>query len=133
MVEEKDENASARRDNEETVAGTAASLLTFENAGLPLMVVLPTGEVAMANRATRNLLGYDFNDMVGSTLFELFGTRPIDWRRRLDDGPAISAERRTRVPRKDGVEIDVWASSLLVTDTAGTVRYVLVKGVPDPH
>jgi PAS domain S-box-containing protein len=133
VVNENDEDAAVRREDEETAAETAESLLAFENAALPLMVVLPTGRVAMANRATRALLGYRFDDMVGSTLFELFGTAPSEWRERVDTGPPVTSEHRTSMPRRDGVEIDVWASSLLVTDGTGTVRYVLVKAVPDPR
>jgi hypothetical protein len=45
----------------------------------------------------------------------------------------VTFEHRERVRRRDGVEIDVWASSLLVTDGTGTVRYVLVKAVPGPR
>jgi len=133
VVDEKDERAAVRREDEEAVADTAESLLAFENAALPLAVILPTGRVAMANRATRTLLGYDFSEMVGRTLFELFNVDPRAWERRLASGETVTPEHRERVSRKDGVEIDVRASSLLVTESSGTLRYVIVKAVPDPR
>ena len=131
MVNEKDEGV-VRRQDEETVAETAESLLAFENAAQPLAVILANGTVAMANRATRTLLGYDFGELVGRSLFELFGVDPMAWEKRLASGEIVTAEHRTHVTRKDGVVIDVRASSLLVTDSSGTIRYVISKAVPDP-
>jgi PAS domain S-box-containing protein len=133
VVNEKEEGAAVRRQEEETVTGTAESLLAFENAALPLAVILPTGRVAMANRATRTMLGYDFSELVGRTLFDLFGVDPAAWKQRLASDELVSPEHRERVTRKDGVEIEVRASTLLVTDDSGTLRYVIAKAVPDPR
>jgi PAS domain S-box-containing protein len=133
VVNEKEEGDAVRRQEEETVTGTAESLLAFENAALPLAVILPTGRVAMANRATRAMLGYDFSELVGRTLFEVFGVDPEAWNQRLASNELVTPEHRERVTRKDGVEIEVRASTLLVTDASGTLRYVIAKAVPDPR
>jgi PAS domain S-box-containing protein len=134
VVTERDDKEVVRRQYEETVAATAESLLAFENAALPLAVILPAGHIAMANRAARSLLGYDFDELVGTAVEDLVlpEDRSSTWRQRVDGGEAVTAEERVRLLRKDGVHVSVMGSSLLVTDSEGAVRYVIAKAVPDP-
>jgi PAS domain S-box-containing protein len=134
VVTEKDDKDLVRRQNEETVAGTAESLLAFENAALPLAVILPAGRIAMANRAARSLLGYEFGEIVGMSIYDVVvsADRTNSWDERVDGGEPVTTEQRIRLRRKDGVEVAVMGSSLLVTDSEGAVRYVIAKAVLEP-
>jgi PAS domain S-box-containing protein len=134
VVTEKDDKDVVRRQNEETVAGTAESLLAFENAALPLAVILPAGRIAMANRAARSLLGYEFGEIVGMSIDDVVvaADRAHSWDERVDGGEPVTTEQRVRLRRKDGVEVAVMGSSLLVTDSEGAVRYVIAKAVLEP-
>jgi PAS domain S-box-containing protein len=126
-------NGDAGRDEpEETIADTAASLLMFENAALPLLVIAPNGQIVMANRALRALLGYEFSDLVGQPMSELAEPdgRPWSLEERLLGG-RVTPERRTRLRRGDGSKITVRGSSVLVTDSEGVVRYIVARSVPE--
>ena len=71
MVGEREHDDVERHQEEETVAETAESLLTFENAALPLSIISPAGVLIMANRAMRGLLGYQFSDLIGKSVFDV--------------------------------------------------------------
>jgi PAS domain S-box-containing protein len=124
-----------RHEEEQTVSGTAESLLTFENAALPLSVILPAGRIVMANRAMRALLGYEIDELEGKSVGEVVVgevEEPLElFRRRIEEGERVSAERRIRLRCKDGGEVVVRASSVLVPDSQGAVRYVVARAAPD--
>jgi PAS domain S-box-containing protein len=122
-----------RDKDEETIAITAESLLTFENAAVPLSVVCPAGRIIMANRAMRSLLGYEFSDLVGRSIYEIVLAEEDElaarWERRLQSAERVTPERRMRLRCGDGTEITVRASSVLVTDRLGAVRYIVARAV----
>jgi PAS domain S-box-containing protein len=119
-----------RHEYAETVAGAAASLLTFENAALPLLVILPTRRIAMANRAVRTLLGYGF-DLIGQHVFDVVegDRRTLDqvWEERMASREQVTPERRVELRRADGTRVTVRAASTLVTDASGAVRYIVAR------
>jgi PAS domain S-box-containing protein len=115
-------------------ADTAASLLTFENAPLPLGVFSPDGIVVMANRAMRDLLGYGFEGLVGRSVFDVVvGDRDEivrAWADRIGEGTRVTPEQSMRVHCADGSELRIRASSVLVPDARGTTRYIVARVVP---
>jgi PAS domain S-box-containing protein len=124
-------------DAAETVACTAESLLAFENAALPLAVCDPGGRIVMCNRALRALLGYGLDELLGKPVADVVGTdhdgKYKSWDERL--GPAadvVTPQRRVTLIRKDGSIVPVWASSVLVHDDDGQVRYLIARAVVDP-
>jgi PAS domain S-box-containing protein len=132
MVEER-EHDDVKRHQEETVAETAESLLTFENAALPLTIVSPEGDVIMANRAMRVLLGYEFGELLGKSVFDVIVSELSDftnaWAAHLRGDSSATPERAISVRRADGSELGVRVSSVLVRDRQGTARYVVARAV----
>jgi PAS domain S-box-containing protein len=118
----------------ETVAGTAASLLTFENAPLPLGVILPVGRILMANRAMRSLLDYPLGALAGLSLHDVVVADPDDlsraWEDRVKNGERVTPELRMHLRAANGSVIAVRAASVLVTDLNGAVRYVVGRATP---
>ncbi|MBV8387977.1 MAG: PAS domain-containing protein [Acidimicrobiia bacterium] len=122
----------------ETVALTAESLLAFENAALPLAVCNPGGRIVICNRALRTLLGYELDELLGMPIAEVVEVAPDalykTWDDRLDAGALdITPERPYTLWRKDGSAVNVRASSSLVHDNEGNVRYVIARAVVDPN
>jgi len=122
----------------QTVAETAESLLTFENAGLPLAVCDATGLIVMCNRALRSLLGYQLDELlgmpVGDVIAEDHDGKYKSWEARLEPAAdVVTPQRRVKLRCKDGAWIPVWASSSLVHDEDGNVRYVIARAVVDPQ
>jgi PAS domain S-box-containing protein len=118
-------------------AATAESLLAFENAALPLAVCDPGGRIVMCNRALRALLGYELGELlgrpVGDVVVDGHEGRYETWLDRLDPGAdRVTPERRFHLWCKDGSTVAVRASSVLVHDDDGAVRYVIARAVLDP-
>jgi PAS domain S-box-containing protein len=121
----------------QTVAETAESLLAFENAPLPLAVCNPDGRIVMCNRALRGLLGYELDELLGMPVGEVVAADHDglykSWRDRLDDdAERVTPERRFSLWRKDGSSVPVRASSSLVQDACGQLRYVIARAIVDP-
>jgi PAS domain S-box-containing protein len=135
LVGEREHDDVERHQEEETVAETAESLLTFENAALPLSVISPAGDLVMTNRAMRALLGYQFSDLIGKSVFDVVVADPSEltraWAAHIRGGARVTPERAIRLRRADGAELNVRVSSVLVTDSQGTVRYIVTRAVPD--
>ena len=118
-------------------AATAEGLLAFENAALPLAVCDPGGRIVMCNRALRTVLGYELDELLGRPVGDVVvdnheGTYKT-WVERLDPGAErVTPERRFHLWRKDGSTVAVRASSVLVHDGDGSVRYVIARAVVDP-
>ena len=120
----------------QTVATTAESLLAFENAALPLAVCDPGGRIVMCNRALRALLGYELHELLGMPVGDVVAADhdgPYKkWSDRLDeDAERVTPERRFSLWRKDGSSVPVRASSSVVHDRDGAVRYVIARAVVD--
>jgi PAS domain S-box-containing protein len=130
------EHAGGVDRHHETITGTAESLLTFENAALPLSVMCPEGKIVMANRAMRDLLRYEFTDLVGRSMYDVVAD-PDEfkdrWEERLRGVPRVTPEQPLRLRTGDGTEITVRASSTLVTDSQGEIRYIVARAVPEPR
>ncbi|MCU1460099.1 MAG: fold [Acidimicrobiales bacterium] len=131
MVEDARHHGDASRPDEETISDTAESLLTFENAAIPLAVICPVGRIVMANRALRAVLGYEFEEIVGMSIFELV-VLPVDdphraWQEWVSANDGVTPERRVRLVRKDRSHIAVRASSVVVADDQGAARYVVTR------
>jgi len=119
------------------VACTAEGLLAFENAALPLAVCDPGGRIVMCNRTLRALLGYELDELLGMPVGEVVAADHDglykSWSDRLDDdAERVTPERRFSLWRKDGSCVPVRASSVLVEDNEGHVRYVIARAVVDP-
>jgi PAS domain S-box-containing protein len=137
VVGEREGNDVQRDEVAGTVAGTAESLLTFENAALPLSVIHPNGSIIMVNRAMRRLLRYDSDELAGRPMYDLIaddaGEFADAWEQRITSGQRVTPERRMRLRCGDASEITVRASSVLVTDGQGAVRYIVARAVLDRH
>lgn len=124
---------AVQRHHEETVAETAESLLTFENAPLPLSIISPEGDVMLANRAMRALLGYEFGGLVGKSVLDLVAGEPSGlrraWAARIRADSSATPERAVRLRGADGSELPVRVSSVLVRDSQGAARYVVARAV----
>jgi PAS domain S-box-containing protein len=130
-VSEQGDEELDRHEQLEAVARAAESLLTFENAALPLAVIDPAGRIVMANGAAHTLLGYEFSELVGRSVDDVVVSAPLSWRARIGTGEAVSPEQRVRLRCKDGSEVTVVSSSLLVSDAHGVVRYGVARAIPD--
>jgi PAS domain S-box-containing protein len=129
-------NPGGGGDPAQTVADTAESLLAFENAALPLAVCDPGGRIVMCNRALRGLLGYELHEVLGMPVGEVVAADHDGlykkWSDRLDDdAEQVTPERRFSLWRKDGSSVLVRASSSVVHDGDGAVRYVIARAVVD--
>jgi PAS domain S-box-containing protein len=135
LVGEREPDDVERHREEETVAETAESLLTFENAALPLSVISPAGDLIVANRAMRALLGYQFSDLIGKSVFDVVVADPSQltraWAAHIRGAAHVTPERAIRLRHADGSELSVRVSSVLVTDSQGAARYIVARAVPD--
>jgi PAS domain S-box-containing protein len=118
-------------------AATAEGMLAFENAALLLAVCDPGGRLVMCNRALRTLLGYDLDELLGMAIGDVVaqdhGGLYKSWDDRLDPGAnPVTPERRFTLWRKDGSTVVVRASSALVRDGDGDVRYVVARAALEP-
>jgi PAS domain S-box-containing protein len=88
--------------HDDDVAAAAADILTVENAGVPLMLIRPDGEIAMANRAMRELLGYDASQLIGRPVGDVFADEQDNerWNELLRTG--VMAEHPVNLRRGDG-------------------------------
>lgn len=113
--------------SDDDVAGAAEDILTVENAGLPLMLIHPDGEIAMANRAMRALLGYDKSQLDGRPIEDVFPDdwKPERWQELLRTG--TMAEHRVRLRRGDGGSIAARAAGVVVFHHDGTPRLVIKR------
>ena len=113
--------------SDDDVAAAAEDILTVENAGLPLLLIHPDGEIAMANRAMRTLLGYGKSQLDGRTISDVF---PDDgqaerWQELLRTG--TMAEHPVRLRRGDGGSIAARAASIVIFNPDGTPRLVIKR------
>jgi PAS domain S-box-containing protein len=134
-VTERDGDGVGRADDDESVVAAAEAVLIFENAALPLCVILPTGYIAMANRAMRTLLVYDSDELINRPIQDLVVADPDALARVWEEwvtggGASTNPESRVVLRCGDGTELTVRASSGRVTDSSGAVRYVVAQATP---
>jgi PAS domain S-box-containing protein len=116
-----------------SVADAAESILVIENAPLPLLVILPDGRVALANRALCDFLGYDSGELVGVDVRTLVAADSDDeFRRRWDyalTSRGVTSERAARLRRRDGESLAARVASLVVADADGAPRFVIARAL----
>ncbi|MEY2477692.1 MAG: fold [Actinomycetota bacterium] len=112
------------------IASAAEGILFVEDAPLPLFVAVPDGRVALANRALRELLGYQGGDLIGQRVAELFAdpTAAAFWSDLLVAGGA--AERAMELRRRDGTSIAARSAAVVVTGRDGVARWVIGRVQP---
>jgi PAS domain S-box-containing protein len=113
----------------EKIATAAEEILVVENAPLALAVVLPSGRVAMANRALRDLLGYGQGDLAGRDVCELIAEEASDCARHWQEAVAagVTPERTARLRRRDGAWVRARVASMVVSDDSGAPRLVICR------
>jgi PAS domain S-box-containing protein len=117
----------------DAVADAAEAILVLENAPLPLAVILPDGQVAFANRALRDFLGYLPAELAGVDVGSLIASDFVDdfaghWQRLLA-AEGVTPERTAHLRRRDGAFLAARVASLVVTDGDGTPRFVIARAL----
>jgi PAS domain S-box-containing protein len=110
------------------IGAQADAILTLENAPLPLVVASPDGTIRMANRALRELLGYEPEELVGQEIWSLSGDVGVSrerWARMLESGGIT--EHRAELRRRDGVAVNVSTAAVVVPHEDGAPRLVISR------
>lgn len=114
------------------VGDLAASLIAFEQSTVAMAVILMDGRLVKANRALRELLGYEEGELMGMPVRQLLA-HPEDGsserQAQLFATDALPAQQLI-VRRKDGYAMSLSAWSILVRDAEGVPRYVVARAVP---
>jgi PAS domain S-box-containing protein len=115
-------------DGDEDISAAAETILTVENAGLPLVLLSPDGQVVMANRAMRGLLGYGSDDLVGKSVSDLLAVGEAStesWHELLQTGRGT--ERLVSFRHRNGSSIATRAAAVVVFNEDGTPRLVITR------
>jgi len=117
-----------------TLAGVAAAaegILLVENAPLPLIVASPDGRISLANRAMRDLLGFEATAPVGQPIVDLLVEEPDaeGWWGDLLAAGAIH-EIPVQLRRRDGQAVPAGFSALVVTGEGGAAAWVVARATP---
>jgi len=113
------------------VAEAAEAVLVIENAPLPLAVLLPTGRIALANKAFADFLGYTPAELAGADL-RLILADVSDFATRWDSvmsAEGVTTDRLARLRRRDGCGVTARVASLVVKHGDGQPRFVLVRAL----
>jgi PAS domain S-box-containing protein len=115
-------------DGSDDIASEIEGFLAVENAPLALVVLRPDGRVAMANRAWRELLGYDAGEVSGRDIVDFMVERDVAAQRRaelLDKGR--TEETTIAFRRRTGDTMALRASSIMVYGDGGKPRMVICR------
>lgn len=123
------------RDHVDGVDGVAigASLLAFDEAPTPMAVLLIDGTILKVNRELGELLGYDEGELVG-TSGARFSLSTDQTRANRAQELADSGELRghtVQLKRKDGSQVTVVTSAIVVRDHEQVPRYVIARAAPE--
>jgi len=113
------------------IAEAAEAVLVIENAPLPLAVLLPTGRIALANKAFADFLGYMPAELAGADL-RLILADVSDFATRWDSvmsAEGVTTDRLARLRRRDGCGVTARVASLVVKHGDGQPRFVLVRAL----
>jgi len=113
------------------VAEAAEAVLVIENAPLPLAVLLPTGRIALANKAFADFLGYTPAELAGADLRVILAD-VSDFATRWDSvmsAEGVTTDRLARLRRRDGCGVTARVASLVVKHGDGQPRFVLVRAL----
>jgi PAS domain S-box-containing protein len=119
-VTERERTEEALRESEERFR------TLYENATIGLYRTTPDGEIAMANPALVEMLGYDSFEELSDHDLEEDAYHPVhsreEWRRRVEEEDVVRGVETTWETR-DGDEIRIRESARAVRDEDGEVRY----------
>jgi len=113
------------------IAEAAEAVLVIENAPLPLAVLLPTGRIALANKAFADFLGYTPAELAGADL-RLILADVSDFATRWDSvmsAEGVTTDRLARLRRRDGCCVTARVASLVVKHGDGQPRFVLARAL----
>jgi PAS domain S-box-containing protein len=108
------------------ICSEAEGILAVENAPLPLVVVLPDGQVAVANRALRELLGYSSDDLAGLHVLDLVADPHVAvacWAEWLAAGGA--PDHAVDLRHRNGATIAARSAWIVVYGDDGETRMVI--------
>lgn len=115
------------------IATAAEAMLMVENAALPLVVVLPDGRVAMANRALRELLGCASQELADRMIWELLADADSAerwWGEFIVSRATGAPARVVHLRGCDGRAVSARSATIIVADAAGDPRLVIGSAVP---
>ena len=113
------------------VAEAAEAVLVVENAPLPLAVVLPDGEIALANRAFGAFLGYAPGALSGASVRQIIADDTdfeARWARVIN-AVGVTTDRLVNLRRHDGARVTARVASVVVTDDRGAPRFVVARAL----
>lgn len=126
-----DEFRSLIADTDPRVDGHAmgASLLAFDESPTPMVILLMNGTIIKVNRELRVLLGYDEGELVGASGSSFSFATDQERAERADEllGSGALHGRPVHLRRKDGSEVRVMASAIMVRDSEGNPRFVIAR------
>jgi PAS domain S-box-containing protein len=106
-----------------------ASLLAFDESPTPMAILLMDGTIIKVNRELRDLLGYEEGELVGA-LGSAFSLTTDEARAEQTEelmGSDALHGRAVQLRRKDGSEVRVMTSAILVRDREGDARFVIAR------
>ena len=106
-----------------------ASLLAFDESPTPMAILLMDGTIMKVNRELRDLLGYEEGELVGAS-GSAFSLSTDEARAEGEEeliGSGALHGRAVELRRKDGAEVRVMTSAILVRDSEGNPRFVIAR------
>ena len=106
-----------------------ASLLAFDESPTPMAILLMDGTIIKVNREFRDLLGYEEGELVGASgsAFSLSTDEARAEQAEELIGSGALHGRAVELRRKDGSEVRVMTSAILVRDRDGNPRFVIAR------
>ena len=126
-----DERSQLDGEHLEQIAEAAEAVLVIENAPLPLAVLLPTGRIALANKAFADFLDYMTAELAGVDVRMIladvsnFAAR---WEGVMS-AEGVTDDRVVRLRRRDGCVVTARVASLVVKHGDGQPRFVLARAL----
>ena len=113
------------------VAAAAEAMLVIESAPLPLAVVLPTGRIALTNKAFAEFLGYQPAELSGADIRQILAdTSDFDVRwDRVVSAVGVTGDRVGRFRRRDGGHVRARIASLVINGDDGEPRFILARAL----
>ena len=106
-----------------------ASLLAFDESPTPMAILLMDGTIIKVNRELRDLLGYEEGELVGAS-GSAFSLSTDEARAEGEEeliGSGALHGRAVELRGKDGSEVRVMTSAILVRDSEGNPRFVIAR------
>ena len=106
-----------------------ASLLAFDESPTPMAILLMDGTIIKVNREFRDLLGYAEGELVGALGSALSLSTDEARAEQTEEllGSGALHGRAATLRRKDGSDVRVMTSAILVRDREGNPRFVIAR------